>query len=57
MVVDKIDTHGFHNITTGVYSFSIYYRGRAIKKSGEVGTMGVTNFGGGWSEIEFNLKD
>lgn len=57
MVVDKIDTRGYYNKVTGVYSFSLYYLGRGIKKSGEVGTMEVTNFGGGHGVVKFNLKD
>ena len=57
MIVDKIDTHGYHNKITDIYSFGIYYRGRGIKKSGEVGTMEVTNYGHGRGVVEFNLKD
>lgn len=57
MIVDKIDIHGYHNKVTDMYSFSIYYRGRGIKKSGDVGTMEVTNFGDRNNRPEFKLKD
>ena len=56
MIVDKIDIHGYHNKVTDTYSFSIYYRGRGIKKSGEVGTMEVTNFGDRDNRPEFKLN-